>query len=230
MDQPAAAWRDDGSPFDWARVFGRGAPRVLDIGCGDGRYLIASALSRPGFDHLGIELVEPLVSRGMRDADRRGLKNVRFVAGDAVMWLFKRLDDSSVDEVHVYHPQPYHDPVRAGLLTAGFFERAWRVIRPRGLLVLQTDHRACGRYLLEAVRKHFDAETRPGPWPDAPLGRTRRESVALRKKMTVLRVLARRRESPRDLAPPPPYDEAGRAGLRTLRAVRRRRAPGSRGG
>ena len=226
MDRSA----DDGRPFDWARAFGRHAPRVVDIGCGDGRYLVASALARPGFDHLGIEIVEPLVSRGMRDADRRGLKNLRFVAGDAVMWLFKRLDDSSVDEIHVYHPQPYHDPARPGLLTAEFFERAWRVIRPRGLLVLQTDHRACGRYLLEALRRHFDPEIRPGPWPDAPLGRTRREALALRKKMVVLRVEARRRESPRDLTPPAPYDELGRPGLRTLRAARKRRRARTKGG
>jgi tRNA (guanine-N7-)-methyltransferase len=220
-----AGWKDDGRPFDWGRVFARRAPRVLDIGCGDGRYLIASALSRPECDHLGIELVGPLVAKGIRDADRRGLSNVRFVTGDAVMWLFKRLGDASIDEIHVYHPQPYHDPAQAGMgmLTAEFFERAWQVILPRGLLVLQTDHRAYGKHLLEACRKHFDPEIRPGPWPEAPFGRTRRETVALRKRLAVLRVTARRRESPLDVASPPDYFEPGRAGVRTVRAARKRK-------
>jgi len=29
-------YRDDGRPFDWDRVFGRSAPRVVDLGCGTG--------------------------------------------------------------------------------------------------------------------------------------------------------------------------------------------------
>ena len=219
-----SGWTDDGRPFDWERVFGRRAPRILDIGCGDGRYLISSARTRPGTDHLGIERIGPLLARGVREADRRGLPNLRLVAGDAVAWLFGRLDAASVDEVHVYHPQPYYDPdvARLGMLTAGFFERAWRVLVPGGLLVLQTDNRPYGKHLLQACRNHFEPQIRSGPLPDAPLGRTRREAVALRKNLKVLRVTARRRESPLHEAPPPEYFAPGRPGLRTVRAARKR--------
>ena len=218
------AWRDDGRPFDWSRVYGRIAPRVLDVGCGDGRYLIGSAFARPDRDHLGIELLQPLIDRATRRADRRGLANVRFVAGDAVAWLFKRLDPDSVDEIHVYHPQPYYDPaeVHLGMLTPGFFERAWRVLRREGILVLQTDDKAYGRYLIESARKHFAPEILPGPWPDAPAGRTRREIVARRKKRAILRVVARRREEPLPIAVPPPYFDPDRPGLRKRRSRRTR--------
>src|SRR5437870_549899 len=104
------AYRDDGKPFDWSKVFGRSAPRVLDLGCGSGRYLIGSALTRPDHDHLGIEVVDRLVREATRRADRRGLPNVRFVTGDATSWLFDRLNADSVDEIHLYHPQPYFNP------------------------------------------------------------------------------------------------------------------------
>ena len=42
-----------GRHFDWTATFGRSVPRVVDLGCGNGRYLIASALARAGLDHLG---------------------------------------------------------------------------------------------------------------------------------------------------------------------------------
>lgn len=46
-DRPAGP----GGPFDWRGVFDRDAKRVVDLGCGNGRYLIASALARPECDH-----------------------------------------------------------------------------------------------------------------------------------------------------------------------------------
>jgi tRNA (guanine-N7-)-methyltransferase len=210
--------------FDWDRVFGRVAPRVIDVGCGTGRFILESAAARTGCDHLGIEALEPLVQQAALEAKRRGLANARFLAGDAAAWLSAQ-PPGSVDEVHVYHPQPYYDPgqVPLELLTPQFFEQAWTVLRPRGILVLQTDNRRYGKHLLEAARKHFDPEVLPGTWPDAPQGRTQREMVARRKGLRILRVVARRREVPLDIPPPPPYFDPGRPGLRKRRSRRKDR-------
>ncbi len=195
------------------------APRVLDVGCGDGDFLLASAAARAEVEHVGIDLLRPVIERAEREAKKRGLSNVRFLAGDAVAWL-ARQPAASFDEIHVYHPQPYVDPaeVHLGMLAPAFFERLWSALRPRGLLVLQTDARAYGRYLLEAARKHFDPEVLPGPWPEGP--RTRREKTAAGKKLRVLRVQARRRDVPRDVEPPAPYFE--RPGLRRRRLKQRK--------
>ena len=222
-DRWTSTAHDAKKPFDWPKVFGRTASRVLDVGCGDGRYLIGSAVARPKVDHLGIELVGPLLERGIRSANRRGLTNVRFVAGDAVAWLFKRAEPDSIDELHVYHPQPYYDPaeVHLGILTPAFFERLWNVVRRNGLLVLQTDDKAYGRYLLEAAQKYFEPAVLPGPWPDAPQGRTRREIVARRKKRAILRVEARRRDQALPVAAPVPYFDPDRPGLRKRRSKTR---------
>lgn len=202
--------------FDWALVFGRTAPRVVDLGCGEGDYLLASASSRPERDHVGLDLLRPVVERAILEAERRRLPNVRFLAGDAVAWL---REAEGLDEIHVYHPQPYVDPAEVGLgmLAPAFFESAWRALKPEGLLTLQTDERRCGAYLREAVRKHFDARELDGPWPEGP--RTRREETARRKRLKILRILATRREVPLDLEVPGPYFE--RPNIRRRRLKKR---------
>jgi tRNA (guanine-N7-)-methyltransferase len=199
-------WRDNGQPFDWVSVFGRTAPRIVDLGCGNGRYLIGSALQRPNADHLGVDLVQVAIDHAAHRANQRGLKNTRFVTGDANPWLYERLLPDSVDEIHVYHPQPYYEVADRSkrLLTPEYLERIWRALRSDGLLVLQTDNKSYWSWLLQAVKKHFDPVVRTGPWPDAPRGRTRREIIARKKGLAVWRLEARRRDQPQagEIAPP----------------------------
>lgn len=213
-------WTDDGRPFDWTRVYGRSAPRIIDVGCGTGQFAIDSAKARPDRDHLGIELVAPLVRQAATRALELKLTNVRFLAGDAVAFLRERISVDSIDEIHVYHPQPYLDPaeVHLGMLTPAFFESVWQALRADGILVLQTDNKKYGKYLLEAARRHFECDVQPGPWPDAPAGRTRREAVGRRKGLPILRVVARRRKAPLDVEAPTPYFE--RPGIRRRRVRR----------
>ncbi|HLY09087.1 MAG TPA: methyltransferase domain-containing protein [Planctomycetota bacterium] len=212
-------YRDPGTPFDWDAVFGRRAPRVVDLGCGNGRYLIGSALERPDTDHLGVDLVQVAIDHAAHRANQRGLKNVRFVTGDANPWLFERLGPDSVDEIHVYHPQPYYEvgDISKRLLTPEYLERLWMVLRRGGRLVLQTDNKSYWSYLLKAVAKHFEPSVQPGPWPDAPRGRTRREILARMKGLTVWRMEATRRDAPRAGGTARPDFDANRPRFRKRR-------------
>ncbi len=185
-----------GKVFDWTAVFGRDAPRVLDLGAGNGRYLLGSALARPGHDHLGVDLVPQAIEHAARRASERGLGNLRYAWGDATTFLLERTAAASVDELHVYHPQPYYEVEDRAkrMLTPAFLARAWHVLRPGGLLVLQTDNPYYWRFLLSVVPRFFRFEERDGPWPDAPRGRTRREIVARSKGLRIFRGSGARRD------------------------------------
>lgn len=181
-----------GAPVDWAALFGREAPRVVDLGCGNGRYLLGSALARPDHDHLGVDLVPHAIRHAARRAGERGLTNVKYAWGDALDLLFQGLAPESVDELHVYHPQPYYDAEKVGkrMLTPAFFGRAWSVLRkPDGLLVLQTDNPYYWRYVSSVAPRLFRWREHPDPWPDAPDGRSRREIFARGRGLTIFRGL-----------------------------------------
>src|SRR5438132_12369650 len=94
-------------------LFGRRAPVVLDLGCGNGRFLLGSAVWRPGYDHLGIDLLPVVIRYATRRANQRGLTNVRWAVVDAETLLEGFIEPGSIAEIHCYHPQPYHDPGQA---------------------------------------------------------------------------------------------------------------------
>src|SRR5262245_26775450 len=100
-------------PLDWGGVFGRRAPLVLDLGCGNGRFLIGSAVWRPDADHVGIDVLPLVIRYATRRGNQRGLTNLRFAVCDAETFLSRFVSDHSVAEVHCYHPQPYYDPAQA---------------------------------------------------------------------------------------------------------------------
>jgi len=203
-------------PLDRQALFGRRAPVVLDLGCGNGRFLIGSAVWRPDHDHLGVDVLPVVIRYATRRANQRGLANIRFAVKDAQSFLEEYVSPASVAEIHCYHPQPYYDPteVHLRLVTPEFLGLVHRSLVPRGLFFLQTDNPGYWRYVRQIVPFFFEFEERDKPWPDAPKGRTRREIIALRRRLPVFRGTGRARvgasaEEALRLAatlPPPVFD------------------------
>jgi len=187
-------------PLDFAAIFGRVAPLVLELGCGNGRFTLGSALARPGVDHLASDILPVVIRYATRRANQRGLHNVRFAVKDAQTLIRAYAGASVVDEVHLYHPQPYHDPRQAHLrlVTPRFLADAHRALKAGGLFVIQTDNPDYWAYMTRLFPVFFDFREQPGPWPDAPEGRSRREILARSRGLAIYRGSGRRRD---DLAP-----------------------------
>lgn len=190
---------------DWSSVFGRTAPLVVDLGCGNGRYVITSALRRPECDHLGVDALPLVIRYATRRANQRGLHNVRMLVCGGHEFVEDYLTQESVDELHLYHPQPFRTSrdamVDKRLVTPEFLRLAYSRLKPSGKFVVQTDNRAYWQYIRRTAAEFFSIEEQDGPWPDDPLGRTRREIYARRHSMQVWRATCRRRtdRSPEEL-------------------------------
>src|SRR5258708_6454994 len=96
--------------LDWQTLFGRKAPLVLDLGCGNGRFLLGSAVWRPVHDHLGIDVLPVVIRYATRRGNQRGLSNLRFAVCDGLRFIQQFLPSRSATEIHCYHPQPYYEP------------------------------------------------------------------------------------------------------------------------
>lgn len=176
-------------PLDMAALFGRTAPLIVDLGCGNGRFLLASASSRPEYDHIGIDVLPMVLRYATRRGNQRGLSNLRFAAVDAQRFVSQYLMPESIREIHCYHPQPFHlhHEWAKRLLTPTFLAQVQRVLEPGGLFFVQTDNLLYWVYLRSILPAFFEFQERTTPWPDSPRGRTRREILALSRGYPIYR-------------------------------------------
>jgi tRNA (guanine-N7-)-methyltransferase len=183
-------------PLDWSAIFGRVAPVVLELGCGNGRFTLQSALARPEVDHLASDILPVVIRYATRRANQRGLHNVRFAVKDAQTFMRSYVGASSVEEVHLYHPQPFHDPRQAHLrlVTPRFLADVHRGLRSGGRFVTQTDNPDYWAYMTRLLPVFFEFDEQPGPWPDSPQGRSRREILARSRGLRIFRGSGTRRD------------------------------------
>lgn len=93
--------------LDLDRVFGRAAPRVLEVGFGNGDTLVELAVGSPERDFIGAEVHPPGVGHCLLAVETRGLANVRVIVHDAVEVLTHQIAPGSLDEVLLYFPDPW---------------------------------------------------------------------------------------------------------------------------
>ena len=95
------------SPLDLDALFGRLAPRILEIGFGMGETTAAIAQAHPELDYLGVEVHTPGVGALLRRVEALGLANVRVVQHDAIDVVEYMLGPAALDGVHVFFPDPW---------------------------------------------------------------------------------------------------------------------------
>jgi tRNA (guanine-N7-)-methyltransferase len=96
----------DRSPLDLGVLFGREAPRVLEIGFGMGDTTAAMAATDPERDYLAVEVHTPGIGNLLALIGESGLTNVRVAHGDA-MQLVHRLAPGSLDAINIFFPDPW---------------------------------------------------------------------------------------------------------------------------
>lgn len=156
--------------LDLQALFGNDHPVIVEIGSGKGRFLIGTAMARPGLNLIGIEK-SLHYHRVIRDRVlKRGLTNIRLINHDAFLVLQKMIPDASVAEVHVYFPDPWprKKEQKRRIIRPEVLREMRRVLVDGGWGIYVTDH----RQYFEAAAPHVEAEfprsERRVPGPDDP--------------------------------------------------------------
>lgn len=140
-----------GERLDLDAVFGRRAPRCVEIGFGIGEVIGHLARSNPQTDYLGIEVHRPGVGRLLQFSAAENLTNLRILCHDAVEVLEHGLEDGSIDELLIFFPDPWHKKRhhKRRLVDADFLRLAARRLRAGGVLRMATDWQDYARQMLE---------------------------------------------------------------------------------
>ncbi len=138
---------------DLDSLFGRAAPRVVEIGFGMGGSLIEQAETHPETDFIGIEVHAPGVGKLLDEADKRGLTNLRVYREDALAVLDQCLPEASLDTLQLFFPDPWpkkkHHKRR--IVQPAFVELIRTRLRIGGTLHMATDWAAYAEWMAEVM-------------------------------------------------------------------------------
>jgi tRNA (guanine-N7-)-methyltransferase len=142
-----------GSTQDFDAMFGRQAPRVMEIGFGNGEALAWASEHDQARDFIGVEVHGPGVGRLMNALAARDAGNVHLYKHDAVEVLEHEIAPGSLAEVRIWFPDPWHKKRhnKRRLIQPGFVALLASRLAPDGLLHLATDWQAYAEHMLEVM-------------------------------------------------------------------------------
>ncbi len=137
-------------------LYGRGAPLVLEIGCGHGAAAIAYASTHPAHDVLAVDVHVPGVARMLAAAEAAGVPNLRADIGDAVTLLQERVPPGSVSAVHLFFPDPWpkRGHVKRRLVRTDVLDLLADRLVPDGHVLVATDQAAYADHVRAQVAAH----------------------------------------------------------------------------
>ena len=139
--------------LDLDAVFGRSAPKILEIGCGMGETTATIAAAQPHNDYLGIEVHTPGVGSLLKEIATRELSNLRVIQHDAVEVVRDMIAPQSLSGIHIFFPDPWPKKrqQKRRLIQPGFVRLLATRLAPNGYLHCATDWQEYAEQMLEVL-------------------------------------------------------------------------------
>ncbi len=139
---------------DFAKVFGREAPTVLEIGFGMGASLLQMAQAAPEKNFIGIEVHRPGVGKLLHDMADANVDNIRVYCDDAVEILQRCIADESLAAIQIFFPDPWHKKRhhKRRLIQPEFVQLLHRKLQPQGVLHVATDWQDYAEHILAVMQ------------------------------------------------------------------------------
>ncbi len=93
---------------DWTKLFGRKAPLLLEIGVGNGEFLVWLAQRRPEANCVGVEMARDFLLKARNRVKAMGLTNVRLVPMEGSKALSRLFAPDSLTALYLNFPDPWH--------------------------------------------------------------------------------------------------------------------------
>ncbi len=150
---PFMAWQHVSRPADWAAVFGREARLEIEIGFGNGEFLVQRAQAQPLTNFVGMELEWASVQRALRRLAQTRLTNVRLLQVDARVALERLIQPRTIAHIYTLFPCPWPKErhVKHRIFGHGFLKLLNSRLQPDRTAQLVTDHQPYMAWILEQV-------------------------------------------------------------------------------
>jgi len=96
------------SPIDWNSYFKNNNPIILEIGCGNGHFLINEAINNKDFNYIGIDIKKDRILKSHKKQTVHKLENILWIKGEAFFTLSTLFRDSTIYKIYMTFPDPWH--------------------------------------------------------------------------------------------------------------------------
>jgi tRNA (guanine-N7-)-methyltransferase len=93
---------------NWEQIFGRSAPLVLEIGIGNGEFIVWLAEQNPDVNCIGVEIDRDYLLKARNRVKSAGLKNVRLVPMEGSKALSRLFAPETLTALYLNFPDPWH--------------------------------------------------------------------------------------------------------------------------
>jgi len=128
-------------PIDLGGIFGTIQPLEVELGSGDGSFLVQWAQLHREHNFIGVERLLGRLRKLDRKGARAGLSNLRALRIEASYFMEYMAPPASVCVLHVYFPDPWpkRKHRRHRLVNERFVQAAATTVVPGGLIYFRTD-------------------------------------------------------------------------------------------
>ena len=170
----APYYRKPPRPVDIESVFAEpDRPLLLDIGCARGRFVLRMAEAEPSWNHLGIEIRQPLVDEANRIASEAGLTNLHYEFCNAMLWLERLvgdIPDGILQAVTIQFPDPWFKKKHAKrrMVNKDLVATIADKLSSGGRVFVQTDIEFLAEEMFElfrAARRLEETRVKENPFP-----------------------------------------------------------------
>lgn len=134
-------------------LFARSAPKILEIGFGNGAPLAKMAAQYPQNDYFGIEVHRPGVGNLLLQIEAQGLTNIRVSHDDAIEVLQQQIPDQALDAVYLFFPDPWHKRKhhKRRIVQPDFAQLVHNKLKVGGIFHMATDWQHYAQHMMNVM-------------------------------------------------------------------------------
>jgi tRNA (guanine-N7-)-methyltransferase len=135
---------------DWDQVFPNKYPMKLEIGFGNGSFIIDMAMRDPRTNFIGLDMYHKGIRKTITRAEKRLIENIHIVYGDARIRTQSAFQNETLEAIYINFPDPWPKKrhIKRRLITASFVETLSNKLVSSGELRIATDCETYARDML----------------------------------------------------------------------------------
>lgn len=143
----------EGVPVDWQDVFENRYPLDLEIGIGNGSFLVPFAKDHPDRNMVGIEIEGVYLKKANKKLIKQAISNARLLIGDAKFLTWKLFADESIEDVYINYPDPWFKKRHKKRRLINPISLRLLALKMRSILTIATDDEEYRDWVIASIKE-----------------------------------------------------------------------------